>query len=350
MKKIKLLKVLLYCLDAVLVIVAIGVVFNFLFSEDKSIKNILNDLPKNDESILKDYQEPPVKKDFYDLSFYGVISQLPNPIEIKESQKGTSITNLPVLAKFIEIQGTMPNAKDPKMATVFIKLKNNGKTVMVSYGEPILDENGKEIPELQGVKLVEVYFDVVVFDNNGKREELKISDTESAVATADMVPDNQPPFGRPLYRRHPGDRRFPENQGTPTKKQGDIVIPVSPNPETLPYNSKLVEDMPNKQVWDIDYQEMLWANANQDKIMGQATLSVYSGGGIKINAIQPNSILQQRGFMPGDVVKSINGTPLNSIADIQNVISILKTQGIQEVTVTVNRAGRDVAITYRLPK
>lgn len=312
MKKIKLLKILLWGLDICLALVTTIVIFNFLlFSESR---NWLADLPNEDDRKIA--RKPTIQSDIYIPSHYRIISLLPNPIEVKKPPP-IDITSSPrmSLANLIQIEGTMPNAQDPKRASAFIKILTKGKIVMTYYGEPILDEDGKEINELRGVKIVEVYLDRVVFDNNGKREELKASGGSEV-----------PPIG----------------------KDGDTKPGYSDFDPSL-YKSMQTVRENDRQVWEIDPKEAEWANKNQDDILNKdVTLSLYSSGGIKLDWVKEKSIVASRGLEQGDVIKSVNGRTINSLAEMRDTMNTLKERGGREIILNLNRAGRNITMNFKL--
>lgn len=72
-----------------------------------------------------------------------------------------------------------------------------------------------------------------------------------------------------------------------------------------------------------------------------------SGGrvdGFRFVAIQPNSIYEKLGFKPMDVIKSVNGEPVNSPTKAMELYNALKTEG--RISLTVERNGREENFKY----
>ena len=91
---------------------------------------------------------------------------------------------------------------------------------------------------------------------------------------------------------------------------------------------------------------------NQDSIMDQAfQVSPSASGGIRIDSVQSGSIGAARGVIAGDIIREVNGQPLNSVADVKALMSSQAMRAQAGMRITVERAGKPVVIEYRpLPK
>jgi len=72
-----------------------------------------------------------------------------------------------------------------------------------------------------------------------------------------------------------------------------------------------------------------------------------SGGrvdGFRFVAIQPDSIYDKLGFKPMDVIKSVNGEPVNSPTKAMELYNALKSEG--HIKLSVERNGRDEQFNY----
>ena len=75
-----------------------------------------------------------------------------------------------------------------------------------------------------------------------------------------------------------------------------------------------------------------------------------SGGrvdGFKFVAIEPGSIYEKLGFKPGDVIKGVNGEPVNSPTKGMELYNALKNES--RLQLTVERNGRDETFKYDIP-
>ena len=61
--------------------------------------------------------------------------------------------------------------------------------------------------------------------------------------------------------------------------------------------------------------------------------------GYQIFDIDPNSILSQIGLMPNDIIKSVNGQPVDSPAKAMQMFNDVK--GSNNIQIGINRNGRD---------
>ena len=118
------------------------------------------------------------------------------------------------------------------------------------------------------------------------------------------------------------------------------------------FKSRLLASADSRQVWGLDPAEIDWASQNADKIMdGDFQVSPNAGGGVRIEGVTPGSIGAARGMMAGDVVRDVNGQPLNSIADVRTLMNNPAFKNQNGLRVTVERAGKPVVMEYRpLPR
>lgn len=75
-----------------------------------------------------------------------------------------------------------------------------------------------------------------------------------------------------------------------------------------------------------------------------------SGGrveGFRFVAIQPGSIYEKLGFKPDDIIKSVNGEPVDSPARAMELYNALNKES--RINLTVNRGGRDEQFKYEIP-
>jgi regulator of sigma E protease len=61
----------------------------------------------------------------------------------------------------------------------------------------------------------------------------------------------------------------------------------------------------------------------------------------RVDAVQPGSAAASAGFQPGDIVRSINGRPIQSFSDMQRIVS---TSAGESLTIVVERGGVEVSL------
>ncbi len=72
--------------------------------------------------------------------------------------------------------------------------------------------------------------------------------------------------------------------------------------------------------------------------------------GFKVTQLQPGSLFQKLGIQPGDVIKGVNGEPINSVNKALEVFANLKgsVDDIDNVDIRVERGGSDQSLKYNL--
>ncbi len=70
------------------------------------------------------------------------------------------------------------------------------------------------------------------------------------------------------------------------------------------------------------------------------------GGGFMVRQIQPNSLYAQYGLRQGDVIRSVNGTPLNTPSDVMQAYQQFSNQ--PNIQIDIVRGGRPETLNYSL--
>ncbi len=233
------------------------------------------------------------------------IKRLRNPIE-KESAADPATPVTPFKAA---LRGTMPGSKG---GLAFLKSIARNVELVAFTGEPIRYE-GKKYDEFAGWILDEVTRDSATFSNDKQKQTLYI-DEKAALAAGGA---------ETVYR---------------TGRPYDVGS----------YKSRLLKSSSNRVTWGLDPEEIDWAVQNQDAILDRDfRVSVYAGGGLKIDSVAAGSIGAARGLAGGDVVRDINGIPLNSLADVRNLGNHPAIQQSNSIRLNVERAGKTMQIQYR---
>jgi membrane-associated protease RseP (regulator of RpoE activity) len=313
MHDVKLLNRCLWCLNLIL---GAGIV---LFS----IQYLLR---AQDSRYLKDFKvdddttSPPAKpQDGGD----GALRTLSNPVENKAKLPGSDVQTLFKAT----LKGTLPSEKDPTRGVAFIKSLARNVEVVAYIGEEILHE-GKIFDEFRGWTMSTVSKDRALFTNkSGQKVELVIDQamTPAPGAAASSV------GGQPSA---PGKSRI----GQAYTAEG--------------FKSRLLASADSRQVWGMDQDELEWAAQNADQILDRDfQVAPYAGGGLRIENVNAGSIGAARGMMAGDVVREVNGQPLNNISDVRLLMNNAAMRSQPGIRLTIERAGKPVVVEYRpLPK
>jgi S1-C subfamily serine protease len=122
--------------------------------------------------------------------------------------------------------------------------------------------------------------------------------------------------------------------------------------QSTSFKSQLLSQTDSRHVWGLDPDEIEWALQNQDAIMDQAfQVSPTAAGGIRIDSIQAGSIGAARGLVGGDIIKDVNGQPLNSVADVKTLLTSPAMRAQTGLRINVERAGKPLIVEYRpLPR
>ena len=310
MRDVKLYNGLLWLLNAALAAAIAYVIIVFLAQQPNYMRDVQLDDGASDAPV-----RPPPKKDDSAL-------KLGNPVESK-IVVGTP-PSAPVFRA--QLKGTLPGEKGDGPGAAFLKSTGRNVELVAFTNEPILFE-GKEFDEYRGWKLSKVWKDRALFAGpGGLTQELTI---EAAAG----------PAAGPAA---PGAARV---GGGKSAKAGQ---PYQPDQ----FKSRLLASADSRQVWGLDPEEIDWAAQNADKIMdGDFQVSPNSGGGVRVEGVTAGSIGAARGVIAGDVIRDVNGQPLNSIADVRTLMNNPAFKSSSGLRLTVERAGKPVVLEYRpLPR
>lgn len=250
-----------------------------------------------------------------------VLKRLRNPLE-KPAAGGPAPSGAPAFRA--SLLGVLPS-ENPRGGAAFLRLPSRNLELFAFPDEKILYE-GKPVEELAGWTLAEVYKDRAVFTNGAQRQVVELEKDSRRAGPGGRPPlvGGGPPAGAPAASL----------AGQPYQPDG--------------FKSRVLASSESQQVWAMDPQEIEWAFQNQERILDQDfQVTPVPGGGLRIESVQPGSIGASRGLMPGDVVKSVNGIPLNSLADVRNLTQNPTLRRQPSLRLVVERAGRPMVLTYQ---
>ena len=254
----------------------------------------------------------------------GALRTLVNPVEkrvIDTTAKGPG--NFKATLK-----GTLPSEKEPQRGVAFIKSTARNVELVAYVGDEILHE-GKPFDEFRGWTLTTVSKDRALFTSkSGQKEELFL----------DLSPAPVP--GAPGASA-PG----PSAGGRPAARAGQAY-------QSDQFKSRLLASADSRQVWGMDQDEIEWVSQNAEQIMDRDfQVAPYAGGGLRIENVNAGSVGAARGLVAGDVLREVNGQPLNNIADVRTLMNNPAMKQQTGLRLTIERAGKPVVIEYRpLPK
>ena len=244
------------------------------------------------------------------------LAKLPNPLlppKPTEREKGPSGP--------VKLIGTVSFVDAPEDSMAYVVLPARNLNVNAYVGEPVRDESaGQEVSEMSGWRLKSVTPKTAVFSTPEGEKTLHLEEITASAPVATGIPG----IGAPLTGAawEPAKYATKKNPGRSNE---------------------------NQESWDIDKKEVDWAAANVDTILAGVSLEPYSGGGLKINTLPEGTFAAERGLRTGDVVKSVNGQPIESIAKLNDVMRGLS-KNATTLTVIVDRSGRGYTLQYVVPR
>ncbi|MEO5561160.1 MAG: type II secretion system protein N [Dokdonella sp.] len=214
------------------------------------------------------------------------------------------------------LRGTLAE-NDPKAGIALIADPQNGER-SIRVGEEVVP----------GARLSAVYSDRIVLEHEGAEEILKLP-RDSNLAPADVVP---------LTPAKASSRTGPNASAAANLPVGFIPSAAVPASGA---NVKAPAD------WQ---QTVARLRQNPDELARRVqVVPVLDGGkltGVRLSAGADAALISQIGLHAGDVITSVNGTPIDSFARGQEIMS--KLSQASSVRVTVLRDGKTTEVTVGL--
>ncbi len=168
---------------------------------------------------------------------------------------------------------------------------------------------GQEI--VAGLALRVIYRDRVLIERGGVPEVLVLQDAKGGPSP--LLAAGAPPGGRMIPV--PPSSAYPEVQ------------------EIGKNQYRVARDQVNAQMRNPDF-------------LTDARLDPYPGGGFVVNGIRPDSVYEKLGLQAGDIIRTVNGASVNSVADAVRFYQQL--YQTNQVRLGVVRGGRVVQLSYNL--
>jgi general secretion pathway protein C len=159
-----------------------------------------------------------------------------------------------------------------------------------------------------GAKLHAVYADRIVLRRGGALETLMLKEGDAKLAPGSIVSGTgaTPPSGQSVVR----------NQG--------------------PNSFAVAREGLNRQMQTPDF-------------LSQALMVPNAGGGFLVRQIQPGSLYERLGLHVGDVIRSVNGQPINNVDEVMRLYQQLGgLDNVGQLAVEVSRAGKPETLNYQL--
>jgi general secretion pathway protein C len=201
-----------------------------------------------------------------------------------------SSSNLPLTALNLVLTGVMASGQSG-----FALISIDGATEL-PYGI------GQDVTA--GAKLHAVYGDRVVLRRGGTLETLPLKEFESKLAPGSIV------------------------SGAPAP--ANIVRAQGPN------SFAVAREGINRQMQTPEF-------------LSQAQMVPNAGGGFLVRQIQAGSVYERLGLRAGDVIRSVNGQPINNMDEVMRMYQQLGgLDNVSQLSVEVSRAGKPETLNYQL--
>jgi general secretion pathway protein C len=141
------------------------------------------------------------------------------------------------------------------------------------------------------------------------------------------LPEEESKFGQPVASARP----------EPVNDDSGVATSIPGIDKTSENDFQVSRNTLNKYINDPNV--LFQAHAVPNRVDGAIE-------GFKILSIQPGSVYEALGVQVGDIVKSVNGEPMNSLAKAQELFMALRSSS--DVNITVNRGGADVNQNYKI--
>ncbi|MCH9812319.1 MAG: PDZ domain-containing protein [Epsilonproteobacteria bacterium] len=199
--------------------------------------------------------------------------------------------------KDIKLKGTF-NSKNES----FIVLEDN-------LGTTFLYKNEKYI----GYKLVEVYEERAVLQKNGQNYDIVLESDDSKGRIQQNV--TTPPPSDPVANQEPEAATF---------------VPGMPVELTRKELDSYVKN-PNK----------IWKNIRIQELRREGQLQ-----GFRVNYVKKGSFFEKSGLKSGDVIKSIDGKEIKSLADVMKYYSNVET--LENLSLSVSRGDEELELEFNV--
>jgi len=165
-----------------------------------------------------------------------------------------------------------------------------------------------------GVKLLEVANSYVIVDNHGRRERIELD-----AKAATLIASAPAPGGLPPAVLQPTGAQSAGNAGAATAREERVLS-----------RQQLAAGMQSLNVVD-------WAKGLVD----------VNGGGILVETPSAQPLASYLGLQSGDILKSVNGAPLNKVNDISNMYGAFSRDA--QITISLVRNSTPLLLKFRVP-
>jgi len=256
------------------------------------------------------------------LGYYHIIQErnLFPPPQVKKEEDPTLKKrldmgdSLPKTPLQLQLKGTVVGL-DPSYSWAVIEDMTTRKQDLYKVGDVV-----------SGAQIIEIYRNRVILKREGKEEILMVFEEDKIAKLVGQKPVQSLPSGQSPSPANPPGVNLPEG--------GKGLAPT-----------KVGENQ-----WAFSKDDVNSAINNANEILSQINIAPYfeegAARGYKVENIQEGSLINQAGFKSGDIVKRVNGMPIET--PDQLIQAYQKLKDTTNIQVEVERDGRTITLDYQI--
>lgn len=268
-----------------------------------------------------------VRRLFHDLNWTGAVQVVAEPTATTPQNVEPEVVPVRDLVRILSVR---VDFGDPKGSSVFLKYKSKAQVENKGLGGFSMREGDALARPHEGIRIESISREGVVFafaDEKREKETLTPAEFDAKAQIVQVGPDGiqLPPAG-----------------GLIPRTRAAMIVPGKTTP--LGSNRFLLGTEDLQQASD-NYLDIL---SNDVTLRQHRDPKTGRYDGVEISDVSPGSFAERHGATKGDVVKSINGHPVNSTQEAINFVKMNKDKYTTWEVVIENK-GKTKTVTYQSP-
>ncbi len=288
----------------------------------KHLSGVEQVVVKNDGQVK--YED--VRRLFHDLNWTGAIKVVARPVDATPTQLVPEVVPVRDLVRILWVQVDLADAKG---SSIFMKYKPKAQIDNKGVGGYLLHP-GDALQQPHGSITVDsITTDGVTFafaDAAREKETLLPTEFDANAQIVQVGPDGI---------------LIPPKTGLP-RREGAVFVPGKTTPLGRNRFQLGTEDL---KIASDNYLDIL---SNDVRLGQHRDPKTGRYDGVEISDVKPGSFAERHGAQSGDVVKSINGHPVNSTQEAINFVKMNKDK-YSTWEVVIENKGKTKTVTYQSP-
>ncbi len=118
-------------------------------------------------------------------------------------------------------------------------------------------------------------------------------------------------------------------------------------PDRKDLSTHKIHSSPSREIWLMDPKEIRWAIDNFESEMKKCLTVSPPENGLQITKINAGSVGISRGLKNKDILRSVNGHSMKTLADIKKMQNDPRNKRRRSITMVIQRSGRNMVLEYR---